>query len=49
MLFRLPGNEKSVVADAFDVMVEVESLIDDAFFVVADVFHIESNVDTPLR
>ncbi|MGH8061751.1 MAG: hypothetical protein ACREO7_07025 [Pseudoxanthomonas sp.] len=45
----MPDNEKSVIADAFNVIVEVKSLIDDAFFVIADAFHIESNVEAPLR
>jgi hypothetical protein len=48
-LFRLPGNEKSVIADAFNGIVEEKSLIDDAFFVIAGAFYIESNVETPLR
>ena len=41
--------KKGVIADAFTVIVVVRSLIDDAFFVIADAYFIKSNVDTPLR
>ncbi|MGH3710409.1 MAG: hypothetical protein ACRDRQ_20395 [Pseudonocardiaceae bacterium] len=48
-LFRLPGNVKSVAHDVPNVIAHVENVIDDAFFLNADAFHVASNLDTPHR
>ncbi|MGH8060673.1 MAG: hypothetical protein ACREO7_01480 [Pseudoxanthomonas sp.] len=48
-LFPSPGNGKSVMRDAFTRGVDVKNVSDDAFFVNAGAFHIESNVEAPLR
>ena len=48
-LSRLPGNEKSVVHDVPNVIAHVRNVINDAFFLNADAFHVASNLDTPQR